>query len=145
MEPWALYLHNILVHFPIAATATLAALGAWTRDHEHPRLIAFIRWAGWSVLALTALACLTGLLVGAEVAGELRHHRDLGLLALAICALAAWCYEQGARLDGARDWRMLGVALWLVATLAGFGAGHWGGATNNPDKLPWESEVFRRR
>ena len=138
---WPEYLHHVLLHFPIVMSMALAALGVWTRHDEAPVVRSFLRGAGWITLALTSVAAISGILaapgwLGGDGTTALRDHRDLGVTAWAVIALAAGAYEIGARQDE-RDWRMFAVAMWCVASVAVIGAGHWGGSTEHADVVPF--------
>jgi hypothetical protein len=144
LEQWAIYLHHVLVHFPIVMPFVLGALGLWTRGGDDARVCSFLQWGGWATLALSTLVVVSGVVsapgaLGGEGSAALTHHRDLGVITWLIMAVAARSFHVGAR-DDERDRRMLGVTLWCVAAFAVVGAGHWGGSTNNPEKVPWDVE-----
>jgi hypothetical protein len=136
------YVHHITLHFPIVGTMLLGALGVWTLREEGQALQSFLRWAGWALCALTSAAVISGLIAmytGAHAPLEpvaLGHHRNLGLLVWSIVAAATFGYDQGVRTRD-EDWRRFGVAMWCVAGVAVFGAGHWGGSSMHPDVVPF--------
>lgn len=135
------YIHHLTLHFPIVMTFVLCALGAATWRHETAQTRAFLRWAGWATLVLTTLAAISGILSAPGIlggAGEvvLRDHRDLGVTAWCVVALAAWSYDVGARRDE-QDWRRFSVCIWGVAALAVLGAGHWGGLGEHAKIVPF--------
>ena len=138
---WAPYLHHITVHFPIVLTIVLALTGIWSLYRDSDALEELMRWIGWVVVAAAGLAVVSGLvaapgLFGTEGSAGLRHHRDLGLTALGVAALAAYSFERYAR-GGHADWHKFAVGLWCVAAFAVVGTAHWGGSELHPDKVPW--------
>ena len=135
------FVHHLTLHFPIVMTMALAALGAWTMREESPATRSFLRWAGWATLALTTAAAVAGVLaapgpLGGQGPEVLRDHRDLGVTAWCVIALAAWAYDQGERREDAL-WRRFGVATWGVGALAAIGAGHWGGLGEHAEVVPF--------
>jgi len=135
------YIHHITLHAPIVMTVALTALGVMTSKNETPELIAFLRWSGWITLALTSAAAITGILSAPGMLGGggdevLRDHRDLGVTAWCIVALAAFGYDQGVR-DKDRDWRLFGISMWGVAAITTAAAAHWGGLGEHAEIVPF--------
>lgn len=138
---WAPYLHHITVHFPIALSIALAAIGLYSLGRESRSLDTILRWGGWVTCAAALVAVVSGIIsapgwFGGDGSVGLTHHRDLALTAFSVIALAAYSYEKYAG-GGHPDWRRFAVGLWCVAAIAVIGAAHWGGSELHTDKVPW--------
>lgn len=138
---WAQFLHHITLHFPIVLALVNAAVGLWSLKDDAPQLRTFLRISGWICFAFTTLTVIFGILAapgifGGEGPGELSHHRNLGLTAWAVMAVATLSYEWALRHKSV-DWRKFAVGVWCVTAFAVIGAGHWGGTELHQDSLPW--------
>ncbi|MBA2664585.1 MAG: hypothetical protein H0U74_20025 [Bradymonadaceae bacterium] len=141
---WPEYLHHLSVHFPIVLAMVLAAIGLYSLKRDTPELRTLIRWTGWTTLALTTVALVSGIIAapgwfGGDGSPELTHHRDLAITAWCTIALATYAYDHGHRHD-IRDLRTFAITIWLVATFAVIGTGHWGGSTLHPESVPWAAQ-----
>ena len=139
---WPTYLHHLTLHMPIALLPGMAALSLYARAHDDATTQRLVRLAGLVTLALTSAAALSGILsapgwLGGDGPKGLTDHRDLALTTWCVTLCAALAYDYGAR-RAQRDWRMIGTGAWCVAAFAVLGAGHWGGAQQHPEVVPWE-------
>lgn len=136
---WPDFLHHLSLHFPIVLSIALAFTATFAlRRDEPPALTPVIRFGGWTNLAMTTLAVISGLVAGGLSGGPepLSHHRYLGITAFFVIALAALSYDYGTRHNIA-DWRRFGGLLWWVATFAIIGAGHYGGLAEHRSVIPF--------
>jgi hypothetical protein len=141
---WPPFLHHITLHFPIVLALVLAAVGLWSLRDDTPQFRRFMRFGGWICFGFATVTAVSGILAapgwfGGEGSQALSHHRNLGVTAWVVMAIAALSYEWGIR-SGIEDWRKFAVGVWCVASFAVIGAGHWGGTERHPDELPWNAE-----
>ena len=141
---WAPFLHHLTLHFPIVLSMVLAGVGLWSLRDESAQFRRLIRLGGWICFALTSVATIAGILaapgwLGGEGSVGLTHHRNLGITAWVVIAVATFGYEWGVR-NNESDWRKFAVGIWCLAVFAVIGAGHWGGTERHSGELPWSSD-----
>jgi hypothetical protein len=142
---WSQFLHHLSLHFPIVLVFLLAGIGLWTWiEGETERLRRLLRVVGWCAFAATTATVVSGTWaapgwLGGGGSEGLSHHRWMGWTTWCVVGLAAWMFERGER-ESRPDLRRLSIGLWCVATFSVMGTGHWGGAEEHPEVVPWLSE-----
>lgn len=142
MAMGSIFIHHLVLHFPIVLAFVLAAVGLWSVREETPQLRRFMRVGGWVCFGFVSVATVSGIIAapgwfGGDGSPALSHHRNLGVSTWVVMALGAFSYEWGLRSE-ILDWRKFAVGVWCVGVFAVIGAGHWGGVDRHPDEIPWQ-------
>lgn len=139
---WAPYIHHLTLHFPIALSLALAAVGIWWVRTDDQRLGTLVRIGGWVAFTAATLAMVSGIIaapgwLGGDGPDELTDHRYMGIVVWVTAGTAALATEIGARSNN-RYAQRFGALCWCAVAFAAIGAGHWGGSTLHSDTVPWD-------